>query len=124
MEGVSAVHPTSFSGTFKHPKETNATWKTSGECELYAPETKCYRRAAIPAHSDGTRSVRAVRILLFILYLMEYDACSMYVHCHQHASGVGSATAFRRRFYSVDIITRMAAFLCWAFCQSTFGSRA
>ena len=78
VEGVlTAVHPTSFPRAFKHPKETNANWKISGEYELYAPETKCIRRAAIPAHDEGTCSVRTVRMLLFRLNLMEYDACSM-----------------------------------------------
>ena len=78
MEGVlTAVHPTSFPETFKHPKETKADWKISGECELYAPEMKCIRRAAFPAHNDGTSSVRAVRRILFKLNLMEYDACNM-----------------------------------------------
>ena len=77
-EGVlCAVHPTSFPGTFKHPQETNANWKSGGECELYAPEKKCVRRAAILVHDGGAREVRAVRIILFRLNIMAYDACSM-----------------------------------------------
>ncbi|MEP4442978.1 MAG: hypothetical protein ABJ059_05925, partial [Hyphomicrobiales bacterium] len=50
---LSAAHPTSFPWMFKHPKETDANWKFSGDCELYAPETKCVRRAANLAHDDG-----------------------------------------------------------------------
>ena len=77
VEGVlSAVHPTSFPGTFKHQKQTNANWKCSGECEVYAPGKKCVRWAAILAHDDGAREVRAVRRILFRSNLMAYDACS------------------------------------------------
>ena len=32
------------------PKEKDAIWKFSEECELYAPETKAFRRAAFLAH--------------------------------------------------------------------------
>ena len=54
VEGVlTAVHPTSFPATFMHPKEANENWKFGGECELYAPEMKLVRRAAILAHNDG-----------------------------------------------------------------------
>ena len=52
VEGVlTAVHPTSLAGIFNHSKETNTNWKCRGKCELYAPETKCTRRAAILAHN-------------------------------------------------------------------------
>ena len=61
VEGLlSAVHPTSFPEIIKHRKAKNAHWKHNEECELYAPEKKCFRRAVILVHDDAAREVRAV----------------------------------------------------------------
>ena len=51
------------------PKEKDAIWKFSEECELYAPETKTFRRAAflavepaIVVHVDCGQSGECVEI--------------------------------------------------------------
>ena len=87
---------------------------------MYAPEAKGIRRAAILATMMMLLSAGGPKNTVQIKpYSMRYV---QHIYAlSQYASGIHSATTCRRSFYSADI-TRMVGFLCWAFCQSTFGS--
>ena len=46
---MNCYEPDEHSRELNQPKENEIIWKFSEECELYAPETKTFRRAAFLA---------------------------------------------------------------------------